>query len=146
MFELIPFREDDLARHDDFFSPFVKNFFNDDYFTEMSNIHKNFNVDLKETDENYLIEADLPGTKKEDISIDFHNNYLVINAKRQESVEDKKENYVRRERHYGEFKRNFYIDNADENKIDASFNNGVLKITIPTINQDNDKRKKIEIH
>lgn len=63
MFELIPFREDDLARHDDF-SPFVKNFFNDDYFKEMSNINKNFNVDLKETDENYLIEADLPGTKR----------------------------------------------------------------------------------
>ncbi|MCS4472610.1 Hsp20/alpha crystallin family protein [Clostridium botulinum] len=146
MFELIPFREDDLNGRDDFFSPSLKNFVNDDSFTEMSNVHKNFNVDLKETDENYLIEADLPGTKKEDISIDFHNNYLVINAERQESVENKKENYVRRERRYGEFKRSFYIDDADENKIDASFNNGVLKITIPKTNQDDNKRKKIEIH
>ena len=61
-------------------------------------------------------------------------NYVFIlplkMEKWQKSLENKKENYVRRERHYGEFKRSFYIDNTDENKIDASFNNGILKITI----------------
>ncbi|KIE48354.1 hsp20/alpha crystallin family protein [Clostridium argentinense CDC 2741] len=77
-------------------------------------------------------------------------NYVLIlslkTEKWQKSLENKKENYVRRKRDYGEFKRSFYIDNADENKIDASFNNGVLKITIAKTNQDNNKRKKIEIH
>jgi len=77
-------------------------------------------------------------------------NYVLIlslkTEKWQKSLENKKENYVRRERDYGEFKRSFYIDNADENKIDDSFNNGVLKITIAKTNQDNNKRKKIEIH
>ncbi len=125
MFDMIPFRRNDLSRRDDVFSPFFKNFFNDDFFAEISNINKHFNVDLKETDEKYLIEADLPGTKKEDISIDFHNNNLIINAKREESTENKKEDYVRRERRYGEFRRSFYIDNADEDKINASFDNGV---------------------
>ncbi|MCR1934822.1 heat shock protein Hsp18 [Clostridium tepidum] len=146
MFDMIPFRRNDLSRRDDVFSPFFKNFFNDDFFAEISNINKHFNVDLKETDEKYLIEADLPGTKKEDISIDFHNNNLIINAKREESTENKKEDYVRRERRYGEFRRSFYIDNADEDKINASFDNGVLKIVIPKANKDNDKRKRIEIH
>ncbi|MGU9537439.1 heat shock protein Hsp18 [Clostridium tepidum] len=146
MFDMIPFRRNDLSRGDDVFSPFFKNFFNDDFFAEISNINKHFNVDLKETDEKYLIEADLPGTKKEDISIDFHNNNLIINAKREESTENKKEDYVRRERRYGEFRRSFYIDNADEDKINASFDNGVLKIVIPKANKDNDKRKRIEIH
>jgi len=73
-------------------------------------------------------------------------NYVLIlplkTKKWQKSLENKKENYVRRERHYGEFKRSFYIDNADENKIDASFNNGILKITIAKTNQDSNKRKK----
>ena len=146
MFDMIPFRKDNLSTKDQFLSPFFKNFFNDDFFTTMGNMQGNFNVDLKETDEKYLIEADLPGIKKEDIEIDFQNNHLLINAKRQESIEDKRENYVRRERHHGEFKRSFYIDNADENKINASFNNGVLKIAISKTNKDNNKRRKIDIH
>lgn len=145
MFEMIPFRKNNVTRRDDFFTPFFKNFFEDDFFTAMSNVQSNFKVDLKETEENYLVEADLPGIKKEAINVDFENNYLVITAKREDSVEDKKENYVRRERHYGEFKRSFYIDNVDENNINASFNDGVLKITLPKLAKGNDKKKKIDI-
>lgn len=145
MFEMIPFRKNNVTRRDDFFTPFFKNFFEDDFFTAMSNVQSNFKVDLKETEENYLVEADLPGMKKEAIDVDFENNYLVITAKREDSVEDKKENYVRRERHYGEFKRSFYIDNVDENNINASFNDGVLKITLPKLAKGNDKKKKIDI-
>ncbi|MCM8709613.1 Hsp20/alpha crystallin family protein [Clostridium sp. SYSU_GA19001] len=147
MFEMIPFRRNNnLTRRDDFFSPFLKSFFDDDFFSAINTIQGNFKVDLKETDENYLVEADLPGVKKEAIDIDFDNNYLTITAKRDDTIEDKKENYVRRERHYGEFKRSFYINNVDENKIDASFNDGVLKITLPKLNKGNDKKRKIDIH
>lgn len=146
MFEMIPFRRNNLTKRDDFFSPFFKSFFDDDFFTAMTNMHGNFKVDLKETDENYLIEADLPGVKKEAIDIDFDNNYLTISAKRDESIEDKKENYVRRERHYGEFRRSFYIDNVDESKINASFTDGVLRITLPKLNKGNDRKRKIDIH
>lgn len=145
MFDLVPFRRNNLTKRDDFFSPFLKSFFDDDFFTALSSMQGNFKVDLKETDENYLVEADLPGIKKEAIDIDFNNNYLVISAKRDESVEDKNENYVRRERHYGEFKRGFYIDNVDEDKIDASFNDGVLKIILPKLNKGNSKKRKIDI-
>lgn len=147
MFEIIPFRKNHgLTRGDDFFSPFLKNFFDDDFLSLMNDTQGGFKVDLKETDENYLVEADLPGIKKDAIDIDYSNNYLVISAKREDSVEEKKENYVRRERHYGEFKRSFYIDNVDENKIDASFSDGVLKITLPKLNKGNNKRRKIDIH
>jgi HSP20 family protein len=146
MFDMIPFRKNNLSKRDDFFSPFLKDLFDDDFFSVMNHVHGNFKVDLKETDENYLVEADLPGIKKEAIDIDFHNNYLVISAKRDESMEDKKENYVRRERHYGEFKRSFYIDNVDEDKIQASFNDGVLKIILPKLTKGNDKKRKIDIN
>lgn len=145
MFDMIPFRKNDLIRRDDFFSPFLKNFFNDDFFSTINDLQGSFKVDLKETDESYLVEADLPGIEKEAIDIEFNNNYLVISAKRNESIEDKKENYVRRQRRYGEFKRSFYIDNVDESKIDASFDHGVLKITLPKLNKGNDKKRKIDI-
>lgn len=108
-------------------------------------MHGNFRVDLKENEENYIIEADLPGVKKESIDIDFENNYLVISAKREDALEEKKENFVRRERYYGEFKRSFYIDNVDEDKISATFKDGVLKIVLPKLNKGNDKKKKINI-
>ncbi|NLK97046.1 MAG: Hsp20/alpha crystallin family protein [Epulopiscium sp.] len=146
MFEMMPFRRNHLNRKDDFFSPFFKNFFEDDFFPTMHYMQGNFNVDLKETDDDYQIEADLPGIKKGDIDIDFSNNYLTISAKRNEAIEDKNENYVRRERHYGEFKRSFYIDNVDETKIDASFKDGVLKVVLPKLNKGKTNRRKIDIH
>ena len=111
----------------------------------MNFMRGNFKVDLKETPDNYLVEADLPGVKKENINIEFDNGNLTISAKRDETLEDKKENYVRRERHYGEFRRNLYIENVDENRIDASFNDGVLKIVLPKLNKGNNNRRRINI-
>lgn len=147
MFEMVPFRKNHgLTRGDDFFSPFLKNFFSDDFFSIMNDMNGSFRVDLKENDDNYVVEADLPGIKKEAIDIDYNNNYLTISAKRDDALEEKKENYVRRERHYGEFQRSFYIDNVDENKIDASFSDGVLRITLPKLQKGSIKRRKINIH
>ncbi len=109
----------------------------------MNNLQDNFKVDLRETDENYLVETNLPGVKKEDIEVEFINNYLTITAKRDSSIENKEENFVRQERHYGEFNRSFYIDNVDGNNIDASFEDGVLKITLPKLDNENFKGKKL---
>lgn len=144
MFEMIPFRRNNLSRRDDFFAPF-RGFFDNDFFPDIMNVHGNFRVDLKETNDNYEIEADLPGVRKEDIDIDFDNNYLTISAKRDDSIEEKSENYIRRERHYGEFKRSFYVDDVDEEKVQASFNNGVLKVILPKLNKGTRKGRKIDI-
>ncbi|ACA54844.1 heat shock protein Hsp18 [Clostridium botulinum] len=145
MFDMIPFRRNSLNKKDEFFSPFSNNFFNDEFFSLMNNLQDNFKVDLRETDENYLVETNLPGVKKEDIEVEFINNYLTITAKRDSSIENKEENFVRQERHYGEFNRSFYIDNVDGNNIDASFEDGVLKITLPKLDNENFKGKKIDI-
>ncbi|KCZ68365.1 18 kDa heat shock protein [Clostridium sporogenes] len=141
MFDMIPFRKNNLNKKDEFFSPFFNNFFNDEFFSLMNNLQGNFKVDLKETDEDYLVEADLPGVKKEDITVKFQNNYLTISAKRDSSIENKKENFVRQERYYGEFNRSFYINNIDENNIDASFKDGVLKINLPKLDKENSNEK-----
>lgn len=146
MFDMVPFRKNNvLAKKgfglDDLFSDFLR----DDFFSPMLTGSGNFNVDLKEDENNYTVEADLPGIKKEDISLEYDNNYLTISAKRDETSENNDNNFVRRERTYGEFKRSFYIDNIDENTVDASFTDGVLKITLPK-KEKGIQRKKIDIN
>lgn len=145
MFDMIPFRRGNrnLTRGD-YFDQMFNNFFDDDFFAPYNTLQSSFNVDLKETDDAYIVEADLPGVKKEDINIEYNNNYLSMSAKRDDYVEDKNDNYVRRERHCGEFKRCFYIDNVDAEKIDATFDNGVLKLTLPK-EVKGKETKKIEI-
>lgn len=149
MFDLVPFRRNNsVTKRGDLFDSFLDNFFNDDFLSinGFSSMGNNFKVDLKEDEKSYIIEADLPGIAKENINLSYSNNYLTISAKRNETVEDKSENYVRRERRYGEFKRAFYMDNGDENKIDANFKDGVLKIIVPKLNNPDNNIKKIDIH
>jgi len=144
MFDMVPFKKNRLFKKgEDFFD----NFFDDDLMMPMAfeKMGLGFKVDLKETDTNYVVEADLPGVAKEDVDIDYKNNYLTIKAKREEKVEEKKENYVRKERKYGEFKRMFYVDNVDENNIKASFNEGVLKVELPKTEKAKIETKKIVI-
>lgn len=141
---MTPFKKDSLNRKDDFLTPLLNNLFDNDFFNAMSN-RGNFRADLKETNDSYLVVADLPGVKKGDIDIEFQNDNLVITAKREEAVEDNKESYVRRERHYGEFRRSFYIDNVDEDKVEAKFEEGVLRIHLPKLTKDDENKRKINI-
>lgn len=146
MFEMVPFRKNGLAkRGDDFFNNFFNNFFNDEFLAPANFMGNSFKVDLKETENSYVVEADLPGVSKDAINIEYENNYLTISAKREDNIEDKKDNYVRRERHYGEFRRSFYVDNIDEAKIDASFKDGVLKVNIPKLDKGIQRKRRIDI-
>ncbi|ABK61385.1 MULTISPECIES: heat shock protein Hsp18 [Clostridium] len=145
MFEMIPFRNHgNLRRREDFFNNLFDNFFNDDFFPKTMN--NGFNVDVRDTENAYLVEADLPGMKKENLDLYYENGYLTISAKREDSIEDKDDenNYVRRERHYGEFKRSFFINDIDEDNIEANFENGVLKLVLPKKNNRNQKRIEIK--
>lgn len=146
MFDMVPFRRNNgVAKRGFGFDDFFNNFFGDDFFSPALYGSKEFKVDLKEDENNYTIVADLPGVNKEDISLAYDNNYLTISAKREETVENNNDGYVRRERTYGEFKRGFYIDNVDENSVDASFSNGVLNVTLPKKTKGTQK-KSIDIH
>ncbi|MBU5300795.1 Hsp20 family protein [Clostridium sporogenes] len=74
--------------------------------------------------------------------IPFRKNNI---NKKDSSIENKKENFVRQERYYEEFNKSFYIDNVDENNIEASFEDGVLKINLPKLDKENLNRKRIDI-
>lgn len=102
--------------------------------------------DIYEKEGIYHIEADIPGFNKEDINVEFSKGNLVITAEHtEEEHKDDDKKYLRRERtFYGKYQRSFYLGDVDETNIEASFNNGILEITIPKKPEESDK-KMIEI-
>ncbi len=148
MFSLRPY-EQNHGHYKNALSKFARNFLGDDFeaiFENRDNISSSFQVDLRETDKKYVLEADLPGINKEDISLRYENNYLTISASRNEMQEIKSEkDYVRRERRFGQFRRNFYIDNIQEDQIDAKFDHGVLTVTLLKSDHPQEKQGNIPI-
>ena len=102
-----------------------------------------FKVDIKENENEYIVEAELPGFKKEDVSASLHNHYLEIAATKNEEV-NQEGDYVYKERATTTLKRKFYLEDAINEKVDAKLNDGILKIEIPKDKNIEDKRK-IEI-
>ena len=152
MFGLVPFgSRHELAKKEDgfdrLFDIFNEPFFAGDLAPFKSWGANSFKVDVKDTGTGYELTADLPGMKKEDISLRYENSYLTIAANKDESKEEKddKGNYIRRERSVGSVTRSFYIDNIDESKVAAEFKDGVLKVSLPKM-ADTAKPKEITIH
>ena len=104
--------------------------FRDPFFKGENKIMK---TDIKENENDYNIDIDLPGFDKEDIKIDIENGYLNVSAKKESNNEEKEDGkYVRRERYLGECSRSFYVgENIKEEDIKAEFKNGTLNIEIP---------------
>lgn len=92
-------------------------------------------VDVVETDTAYEIKADLPGMEEKDVEVKLANGGLTIKGEKQEEKEEKEEkqkDYYLHERHFGAFERSFRMpDGVDTEKIQASFKNGVLTVTLP---------------
>ncbi len=128
---------------------FDDDFFRDDFFDRKDRMNYNLmKTDIREDDNSYLLEVDLPGYNKDDIKIDITDGYLTINAKVEKENNDDKKNYVRRERFTGEVSRSFYVgDDIKEDEVKASFKNGILTLEVPKLSlEDKNKDKKyIEI-
>jgi len=101
-------------------------------------------VNLKETETKLEIELAAPGLKKEDFKIEVDNNMLIISAEKEEKKESsKKDDYVRKEFNYQSFYRSFNLpDYADENKIEATYKDGILNVTIDK--KSNARRKELK--
>ena len=94
-----------------------------------------------------LLEADLPGFKKEDISVDIEGETLTIRAERTEEKEEKdgKGNFVKRERSYGSFSRSFDMTGIRTEDVSAAYENGVLKLTLPKKQETLPTSRRLEI-
>ena len=104
-------------------------------------------VDIEENEKNYLISAELPGIKKDDIHVELNNGMLTIRASHEESTEEKKEGVViRRERRTGSYSRSFNVGKGvSEDDIKGEFTDGVLKLTVPKASVVEPVSKRIEI-
>ena len=103
-------------------------------------------VNTREADDAYYIEVDLPGVKKEDISIDVDDNVLTISGERKVEEERKDEEFYRVESVYGKFERSFTLpEDVDAEKIEAEAKDGVLTVKIPKAQVVEKAPKKIEI-
>ena len=122
-------------------------FFDDGFFQK--NTKSMMKTDIREKSDKYLLDIDLPGFEKENINISLENGYLNISAKSENEKEEKdEEKYLHKERFYGECTRSFYVgEDIEEQNINASFKNGILKIEVPKkeLNNETKVTKQIEI-
>lgn len=117
---------------------FVDSFFDDVFRFPFDTMQKSkvpgMNVDVQEFDDRYQMDLELPGYAKEDIQADLKNGYLTISANHTENRDEKDDGgkYIRRERYYGQCQRSFFVGKElTEEDIKASFQDGILKLTIP---------------
>jgi HSP20 family protein len=101
-------------------------------------------ADITEDDKEYVIKAELPELRKEDVKVTVENGVLTISGERKFEKEEKKKKYHRVERGYGSFVRTFALpEDADADKIKAKFKNGVLMVHLPK--NEKAKPKQIEV-
>ncbi|WP_420349133.1 Hsp20/alpha crystallin family protein [Pelagibius sp.] len=103
-------------------------------------------VDTSEDDKAYHVVAELPGMTEKDVEVTFTDNRLTISGEKKEEKEVKEENYHRRERSFGSFRRSFTLPaDIDEAKIAATFKDGVMTVDLPKTKTAQKKAKKITI-
>ncbi len=125
------------------FSDIMDEFFNDAVNTRRDNFVPG--IDIAETENQFEISAELPGMKKEDINISLDNSRLTISGERSLKEEEEGKTFHRVETSYGSFNRSFQLpDNVDEESIKASYEDGLLNITIAK--REDKVKKQIEIN
>ena len=137
MFGMVPFghSEDHLFR---LYDNFAHNFFHDSGKTL-----PDFRTDIWDDGQAYVLEAELPGFKKEDIRLEANNHMLTITANRVEQSAHK--SYILQERKAVSFSRSFEISGIDEEAVSAAFENGVLSVKRPKLQAAANAGKQIEI-
>ena len=114
--------------------------FDEKFFTEKKdplygkNASRLMKTDVRETEKTYELDIDLPGFKKDEISIELENGYLTVSAAKglDKDEEDKKGKYIRKERYAGAMQRSFYVgENLTDEDIKAKYENGILKLSVP---------------
>ena len=119
---------------DDFDRNFFRGFGNIDHTLYGKHAQNLMKTDVKETEDGYEVDVDLPGFKKDEISLELNNGYLTISTEKslEKDKENKKGKMLRQERYSGVMQRSFYIgDHLSEEDVKASYESGVLHIKIP---------------
>lgn len=132
---LVPFNN---ADQDIIAAGMAANFQNmlDDFFTEgwlprRTFLHDTFKIDIEDCDKDYVITAEVPGVKKNEVAVDMDDGRLTITVTREAKVDEKDKTYVHKERSASSMSRSVYLADATTEGLDAKLDNGVLSITVP---------------
>lgn len=159
--DIVPFgnrRREDLARRG-YESPFAR------MHEEMDRMFRDFfgdfpmlreeegsdwalspDLDVKETDKEIRIKAELPGVTEDDIDVRLEGNALILSGEKKEESEDKDGDYYRSECRYGSFTRTVPLNaEIDADNVDASFKDGVLRIRLPKLSEEKTGTKRIQV-
>ncbi len=154
MFGLTPYRRNkrdlDMRRDswdiDKMFDSMWEDFYRSMRISDNFNMGEvNIKVDVKENENEYVVEAELPGVEKDDITLELRDELLTISVEKKDEIDEENDNYIRRERHYGSMSRSFYVDNIDGEKVKAKFENGILYVNLPKKESDSPKKNQIPI-
>ncbi len=124
----------------------LDDFFSDEFLMPRRSLARDtFKLDVEEKDNEYVVEAEMPGVKKEEISLEMRDEMLCISIERKEEREEEKKNYIHKERKYSSMSRSVYLKDVDSKNIKAKLDDGVLKINIPKLEKAKSEKSNIEI-
>ncbi len=152
MFELKPFerKTNQLTVFDPFkeMEELERTFFGNSFFAPRAKAFADLRTDIQDKGDSFLLEADLPGFKKEDIALELDGDCLSISAERHSEHEekDKQGNYLRCERSYGSFRRSFDVSGINTDEIRAEYKDGVLSLTLPKKETAAPASRRLEIN
>ncbi|MCF8019255.1 MAG: Hsp20/alpha crystallin family protein [Vallitaleaceae bacterium] len=147
MFRLTPYARGQVSRRSNDFSDIFSMFddvFNDSLFQSRALNNGSFKIDIKDNDQEYILEADLPGVKKEDLRIDYKDDQLLIQVECKDEMDEEKSNYIHRERRVCSMQRMFGLKDIQGDQISAKLENGVLTIVAPK-REEVDNSIRIEV-
>jgi len=131
------------------FNSWADNFFKDDdgFFSNWKAAQNFPPVNVEENEKEFQVTLAAPGLKKEDFNIEVKENSLIISNETSDSSEEKDENYTRREFSFSSFQRSFWLpENVNADKIKASYEDGLLKISVPKLKVEKTEiSKKIKV-
>ncbi len=127
------------------FPSLMDEIFKPDWFGGMENFGTNLPaVNIKENEKDYELELSVPGMKKDDFNVEVDNNIMTISAEVKSESDVKEENYTRKEFSHSSFKRSFTLpETIDEDKIEASYVDGILKFRLPKKDEALPKPKRM---
>ena len=139
MFGLIPYTNTDRRNY---MTPFANDFFRSFFDTGTPT---GFKVDVRDEGTGYLLEAELPGIRKEEVKVTVENGVMTISAATNTENEQQTDNYVFRERRTGSMQRAFSLEGINEDGITGEYKDGVLRRTLPKIAEATPARREIAI-
>lgn len=117
----------------------------ENFFSDSSLVNKgfggNFKLDVQDNEKEYVVEAEMPGVKKDELDVELKDNRLTISVKKEEKIDEEDKNYIHKERRTSSMQRSIYLPNSKSQDVKAKLENGLLKLTVMKDTESEDKYK-----